>query len=59
MYKPAPKDEVDEFIATMKPAESESSQEDSDSYEDYWDSYEVKISCRNVCKCKTYITAML
>ena len=37
-YKPG-KDEVDQFIATMKP--SEDSKSESSEYEDYWDSYEV------------------
>ena len=38
-YKPG-KDEVDQFIATMKP--SEDSKSESSEYEDYWDSYEVQ-----------------
>ena len=39
-YKPV-KDDVDKFIATMKPESSETESESSE-YEDYWDSYEVQ-----------------
>ena len=43
-YKPGKEDEVDQFIATLKPSDTESKTDSSSEYEDYWDSYEVHYS---------------
>ena len=41
-FKPGKHDEVDQFIATLKPTEE--SDTDSSESDDYWDSYEVRNS---------------